>query len=91
MPIMPEPQMQPFDKFDKNSYVLQRKEKDWWPKINKAVNPRQCTLSEKKIYYCPNMVCLTRSRPLLSKENITIIYCGEGSIADIKEDFLNFH
>ena len=49
MPIMPEPQMQPFDKFDKNSYVLQRKEKDWWPKINKARTKAMDPFREKNL------------------------------------------
>ena len=64
---------------------------DWRAKTNKAANTRQWNLSEKNFYYCPNKVCLTRKRPLLSKENITIIYCDEGSIADIKENLSNFH
>ena len=85
MPIMPEPQMDAYitmkrsgnvskchgcgSIFQKESCVLQRKEKDWWPKV--VENTKRWALSEKNFYYCPNMACLMKRRPLLIKENVT--------------------
>ena len=104
MPIMPEPQMDAYiimkrsgnvskchgcgSTFQKESYVLQRKEKNWWPKV--VENTKRWTLSERNFYYCPNMACLIKRRPLLIKENVTIFYTGENSVENIRQELYNF-
>ena len=74
--------------FQKDSYVIQRKEKDQWPKIDR--NTKRWAHSEKNFYYCPNVTCLMKRRPLLNKENVTILYIGENSVESIRQELYNF-
>ena len=90
MPPIPEPQMQPynlllrfgnvskchgcaslFDKTNEKLYVFGRKEDDRWEKENKDLAVKQFS-------------CLLARRPLLKKENITIL-CESDKVHDVPE------
>ena len=50
-----------------------KKEEDWWPKVNKDLAVKQLCLGIRTFYYYTQLPCLLARRPLLKKENITIL------------------
>ena len=61
-----------------------RKEVDWWPKVNKDLAVKQRCLGRRTFYYCTQFSCLLSHRPLLKKENITIL-CDSDKVHDAPE------
>ena len=76
--------------FDKKNklYVFGRKEEDWWPKVNKDLAVKQWCLTKRNFYYCTRFSCILSRRPLLRKENVTIISEVDEDISDKIAEFL---
>ena len=66
-------------KFDKKktTMILFRKERDWWPEVDKVRCTKQWKTSKRNFYYCVKLSCLMNRRPTLRRENVTIICNGE--------------
>ena len=73
-----------FDKTNGKLYVFGKKEEDWWPKVNKDLDVKQWCLGKRTFYYCTQLSCLLARRPLLKKENITIL-CESDKVHDAPE------
>ena len=73
-----------FDKSNEKLYVFDRKEEDWWPKVNKDLAVKQWCLGKRTFYYCTQFSCLLSRRPLLKKENIAIL-CESDKVHDASE------
>ena len=66
-------------KFDKKktTMILFRKERDWWPEVDKVRCTKQWKTSKRNFYYCVSLSCLMKRRPTLKRENVTVICNGE--------------
>ena len=77
--------------FDKRetTWVLFRKETDWWPKTDMLEKTKQWVQTKRNFYYCTSLSCLMMRRPSLKKENITVIYNGD-DVEQANEAFSRF-
>ena len=73
-----------FDNTNGKLYVFGKKEDNCWPKVNKDLAVKQWCLGKRTFYYCTQLSCLLARRPLLKKENITIL-CESDKVHDAPE------